>query len=273
MKKKNLFLLALVNVLSLGGCSFFNLLPESSTKPSTESDTSVESTSSDESSSESSSSTSGETSESSTSEETSSTSDGPVVLVEEIKIYDGTDPSHPLQVAVSTYVGLEVNVVVLPSNATDKSLSWKADDPTVAGVSVYQSSEWVDVFGLKLGTTKITFTANDGSGVSADIYVETYEVPITGLKLKESGTFEEKYEVNLNVGDTYSFYADVTPYATPNHETYARELTSSEKQYISLTKDQYDNYEVTALKAGEVTIRIYSEANNTIYKDLVVTIV
>ncbi len=273
MKKKNLFLLALVNVLSLGGCSFFNLLPESSTEPTTESDTSVESTSIDESSSESSSSSSEESNESSSSEETSSTSDGPVVLVEEIKIYDGTDPSHPLQVAVSTYVQLQVNVVALPSNATDKSLSWKADDPTVAGVSVYQSSEWVDVFGLKLGTTKITFTANDGSGVSADIYVETYEVPITGLKLVESGTFEEKYEVSLNVGDTYSFYASATPYATPNHNTYARELTSSEKQYISLTKDQYDNYEVTALKAGEVTIRIYSEANNSIYRDLVVTIV
>ncbi len=56
----------------------------------------------------------------------------------------------------------QLTAEVLPETATDKSVTWASDDPTVATVDGNGL-----VTAVALGTASITVTANDGSGVNA----------------------------------------------------------------------------------------------------------
>lgn len=62
----------------------------------------------------------------------------------------------------------QLTVTVLPSDATDKEVTWTTSDPTVAVIT-----EKGLLTGLKNGTVKVTATAKDGSGIKGD---KTYTV-------------------------------------------------------------------------------------------------
>lgn len=67
----------------------------------------------------------------------------------------------------------QLTVTVLPSDATNKEITWSISDPTIAVIT-----ETGLLTGLKNGTVKVTATAKDGSGVKGD---KTYTVSgITG---------------------------------------------------------------------------------------------
>ena len=61
---------------------------------------------------------------------------------------------------------LTLTATVAPDNATDKTLTWSSSNPSVATVD-----NMGKVTAIALGTTTITATANDGSGVSAQCEV------------------------------------------------------------------------------------------------------
>ena len=65
---------------------------------------------------------------------------------------------------------------VTPSSANNKSVTWASSNPSVATVSASGLVE-----GIARGTTNITVTANDGSGISAicDVEVRQYVTSIT----------------------------------------------------------------------------------------------
>ncbi len=65
-----------------------------------------------------------------------------------------------------------ISASVEPSNATDKSLSWSSSDPSVATVDASGM-----ISAIKAGTTTITVTANDGSGVKATCTVTVAAAP------------------------------------------------------------------------------------------------
>lgn len=64
---------------------------------------------------------------------------------------------------------LKLKETVLPSNADNKKVTWKSSNTDVARVS--SSGE---VKGISQGTTTITCTANDGSGISDTCKVTVY---------------------------------------------------------------------------------------------------
>lgn len=66
---------------------------------------------------------------------------------------------------------IEANV--LPTNASSKTLSWSSDDNNIATVT-----QTGVVKGVNVGTTNITATATDGSGVSATCKVTVNPVTI-----------------------------------------------------------------------------------------------
>jgi uncharacterized protein YjdB len=78
--------------------------------------------------------------------------------------------------AITTDKGTyQVTAVVLPANATDKSLTWSATGPA----TVTQTGL---VTATGNGTAIVTATAKDGSGVFG-----TLSIPITGQKILVTG--------------------------------------------------------------------------------------
>ena len=105
---------------------------------------------------------------------------------------------------------VELTATVKPDNATDKTITWTSEDPAVASVS----NGLVSILGE--GTTIITATANDGSGVKATCTV-TVKIP---------GLLAGKFTINAS-GDQVRFsqgnlQAVIAGYITtdPDHYTY-----------------------------------------------------
>ena len=67
----------------------------------------------------------------------------------------------PAKVVLTVGESANVTATILPTNASNKNLTWTSNNSGIASVSNGQ------VTGKALGTTTITATANDGSGVSA----------------------------------------------------------------------------------------------------------
>lgn len=79
---------------------------------------------------------------------------------------------------------------IAPNNATDKSVTWKSSDETVAVVASDGT-----VTGLKSGSCNITATTVDGSNKSASCLIKVYDVTSIGIP----GTLQ------MIVGKTYQF--------------------------------------------------------------------
>ena len=73
--------------------------------------------------------------------------------------------------ALAIYVGESkaITATVKPDDATNKALTWKSSDETVATVDATGK-----VTGKKIGTATITATAQDGSGVSGSCTVTVH---------------------------------------------------------------------------------------------------
>ena len=91
---------------------------------------------------------------------------------------------------------LEYNIG--PDEADDKSVTWSSENPDIATVSKSGS-----VKGIDTGTTTITCTANDGSGLTASAKVTV----ITAVK---KVAFDDK-NVTLTVDDSKTLSVNVTP--------------------------------------------------------------
>ena len=107
-------------------------------------------------------------------------------------------------------VAVTLTATVKPDDATDKTVTWTSEDPAVASVS----NGLVSILGE--GTTIITATANDGSGVKATCTV-TVKIP---------GLLAGKFTINAS-GDQVRFsqgnlQAVIAGYITtdPDHYTY-----------------------------------------------------
>ena len=132
---------------------------------------------------------------------------------------------------------LQINATVMPSNATNTSYSVTSDNTDVAVVS---SNGLVTA--KKAGTAVITFTANDGSGVTAACTV----------KVKSSLTLVESITLNttsstLLVGAKLALTATVLPENATNKELDIVSLDSSVAKVDS-------NGNVTAVGVGTTNI-------------------
>jgi uncharacterized protein YjdB len=92
-----------------------------------------------------------------------------------------------------------LTTTVLPSNATDKTVTYSSDNSNIAKVN----SNGL-VTGVKPGTTVITVKTHNGLKAYCLVTVESSFVPATGITLNSS--------VNISVGDTYYLTATVLPY-------------------------------------------------------------
>ena len=97
------------------------------------------------------------------------------------------------------YIGntITLDVLVLPANATDKTLTWSIEDPSIASVD----ENGVVTF-LAVGYTKVRASASNGVFSERDLIVYS-RLPQTFSISPEN--------VSLNVGESFTFIVSMTP--------------------------------------------------------------
>lgn len=177
-----------------------------------------------------------------------------IVHVTPIKV---SNIDMPRKITLLQAQSVTLAATITPELADDKTLSWASDDESIATVT----QEGV-VKGVNVGTTNITATAKDGSGVSA-----TCKVTVNPVTINLSTN-----TVNLQKG---SEYVEQTATVLPeNYEHKDVVWTTSGNGVASVDKDG----RITANKPGVDTLRcslsydshIYSECRVIVYEDNVV---
>ena len=155
-------------------------------------------------------------------------------------IYVSSITAEDVQVDEGKYVALAYTIS--PTNATNKSVSVKSSDESVAYVSNGR------IYGLAKGSCKITLTAKDGSRKSA-VFVVSVKKPIEAVEVKSD-------VLNLSVGDTRNIDFEVVP---RNADYTAVSFESSNSSAVSVD----ENGLLTALAVGSSIIIVSVDGVNT----------
>ena len=159
-----------------------------------------------------------------------------------------------------------LTATITPENATNKKVTWKSSDETVATVD-----ENGKVTAIKAGETTITVTATDGSGVSKSCKVtvtskeedpdpepEPEEIKVTGIALS-------KENVSLEVAGTEKLTATITPENATNKKV----TWKSSDETVAIVDE---TGKVTAIAAGDATITVTAQDGSGISVNCKVTV-
>ena len=133
---------------------------------------------------------------------------------------------------------------VNPDNATNKNVTWRSSDSSVASVSDGK------VTALKAGTATITVTTEDG-GKTATCEVKVNPKNVEPEVIAVTGVSLDKTSVELTEGDETTLTATVNPDNATNKNVTWKSRDSS----VASVSDG----RVTALKAGTATITVTTE--------------
>ena len=173
---------------------------------------------------------------------TVSSADGNAVAYSEITVTEKTTVSVTDISLDKSSLDLKVGdsatltATVSPANATNKNITWKSDNTSVATVNNGK------VTALKAGTATITVTTEEGNKTaSCTVTVSPSVITVTGVSLNKS-------TLDLKVGESASLTVTVLPAnATNKSVTWKSDNTSVAT---------VSNGKVTALKAGTATITV-----------------
>ena len=137
--------------------------------------------------------------------------------------------------ALETGASGTLTATIAPTNATNKAVTWKSSNTSIATVSNGK------VKGVKAGTATITATADDGSGKSATCTVTVSDsiIQVTSVTLNKS-------TLELDTGASSTLTATIAPTNATNK---AVTWKSSDTSIATVS-----NGKVTAVKAGTATI-------------------
>lgn len=146
------------------------------------------------------------------------------------------------QTALSLSVGQEVKLMptVSPENASNKKVTWKSVDETIAVVDANGM-----VTAKKVGETTVTVTTEDG-GKTASCKVKVVD------RIAVTGVFLDKGEVKLKVGEVQVLKAAVKPADATNRNV---SWASGNKEIATVD----ENGKVTAKAEGQTTITVTTE--------------
>ena len=136
---------------------------------------------------------------------------------------------------------------VLPTNATDKTVSWSSSNTSIATVDSNGK-----VTALKAGIAYITAATSNGKTAICKVTVETAvssTISVTGLTL-------DKTNLSLKVGTSSKLNVTINPINATNKNVY---WSSSDNNIVSV--DQNGN--IKAIKAGKATITVNSTSDTT----------
>lgn len=164
----------------------------------------------------------------------------PLVPVEKIKLDS--------EMTVTTSGLHELEYTIEPANASIQDLEWESTDEAVAKVQ-YSSGRYV-LYAYKNGTTTITATATDGSGVTASCEVTVnINYPVQGISLNhDAKTFTK-------AGETLQLTATIYPDSATNKTVTWK---SSDKTVATVDESGL----VTAVGNGTADITATTEDGN-----------
>ena len=164
----------------------------------------------------------------------------PLVPVEKIKLDS--------EMTVTTSGLHELEYTIEPANASIQDLEWESTDEAVAKVQ-YSSGRYV-LYAYKNGTTTITATATDGSGVTASCEVTVnINYPVQGISLNhDAKTFTK-------AGETLQLTATIYPDSATNKTVTWK---SSDKTVATVDESGL----VTAVGNGTANITATTEDGN-----------
>lgn len=164
----------------------------------------------------------------------------PLVPVEKIKLDS--------EMTVTTSGLHELEYTIEPANASIQDLEWESTDASVAKVQ-YSSGRYV-LYAYKNGTTTITATATDGSGVTASCEVTVnINYPVQGISLNhDAKTFTK-------AGETLQLTAAIYPDSATNKTVTWK---SSDKTVATVDESGL----VTAVGNGTANITATTEDGN-----------
>lgn len=148
---------------------------------------------------------------------------------------------------------LQLTANVLPSNATNKTVTWSSSNTSIASVS----SDGL-VIAQGKGTAIITATTTDGSNLSATCAVTVNNRLATSISLSKSNT-------QLNVGESEQLIA----YVYPDNATNKTVNWRSSNENIARVSS---NGLVTAVSAGTATITATTTDGSNLSASCVVTV-
>ena len=132
-----------------------------------------------------------------------------------------------------------LTATINPSNATNKNVSWKSRNTSVARVSNGK------VTALRAGSATITVTTEDGGKTATcEVTVNPKVYPVTGVTL-------DKTSYEMTKGDDFTLTATITPDNATNKNV---SWKSSNTSVATVS-----NGKVTAIKAGSATIIVTTE--------------
>ena len=146
----------------------------------------------------------------------------------------------------------KIEVTVTPDDATNKEVTYKSDDETVAKVD-----ENGNIIAIGEGTTTITVTSKDDPTVKETITV-TVKVPVEDIVVEEN-------EFTLDIGETEKIEVTVTPDDATN-----KEVTYKSDDETVAKVDENGN--ITAIGEGTTTITVTSKDDPTVKETIIVTV-
>ena len=137
-----------------------------------------------------------------------------------------------------------LSATVLPSNASNKDVSWASSDANIATVS-----KDGEVTGIKPGSTTVTVTTIDGKKTAkCQVAVEKRIYPVESVSL-------DKASLELTEGDKAALSATILPENASNKNI---SWTSSDEKVATVSTAG----EVTAIAPGKATITVTTEDGN-----------
>jgi len=151
----------------------------------------------------------------------------------------------PENASVTAGQTVQLTATVTPANATDKTVTWKSSNPSVATVDANGK-----VTGLAEGLVVITATTSNGKTDSVAVHVNAATIPVQQIAVNPS-------QLTLTVGEKQQVTATVYP---ANATDQTLKWVSSNSTVASVGQDGT----ITALSAGDATITVYNIASGTI---------
>lgn len=169
-----------------------------------------------------------------------------------VKLVDGIS----INITTATLIegqSLQLEAIVSPESATNKSVEWSSSNEAVAAVS-----EDGKVTAISKGLAVITAKSTDGSNISASCTVNVVKL-VNGIILSET-------DITLNEGETVTITATVTPDLANNKEI----VWTSSNESIA-TVDEYGV--ITAHLQGKAIITAKSTDGSNISASCAVTVI
>ncbi|MCH2044689.1 MAG: Ig-like domain-containing protein, partial [Saprospiraceae bacterium] len=195
-----------------------------------------------------------------TANDASATTGSTIITIDAVLVSSITVQGQGGQSNVPSGSNLQMEATVLPTNATDPSVTWSVVD--ITGSATINPSTGL-LSAATPGTVEVTATANDGSGITGSVTITIDEILITNIVVQGTGG-----QTTVTIGGTLLMEAIITP-ANATNQTMTWSVTAiTGSANINATSGV-----LSGLTAGTVEVTAAANDGSGITGSAVITVV